>query len=311
MGVIPACTAEGHSERSEESSASTNQARPHNHLPTCPPAPDTYPFPTPTPSPYPVSMNAAPKLPPVHPLTRHSRVSSLTRHSRPDREPRGREKGCTLPLDDNRCLHDETRICFPYFLKNNSFLCLSTLHNVKTIRPKTAHTGTNRHSPDRVPLNHPYDSCTISPLAMVVSVATSMIASYPTSVAGGRISPLPTMSEIALRYRLTAAPPATYNLSVQPARGCLLASFAESCIGTAANDDDSLHESCGVIGVYAPGFNVAQTAFYGLYALQHRGQESAGISTAPVKASIPTLPWGSCPRPSERAIWIAWKGILP
>ncbi len=59
-----------------------------------------------------------------------------------------------------------------------------------------------------------------------------------------------------------------------------MASFAESCIGTAAYDDDSLHESCGVIGVYAPGFNVAQTAFYGLFALQHRGQESAGIATA-------------------------------
>ncbi len=48
----------------------------------------------------------------------------------------------------------------------------------------------------------------------------------------------------------------------------------------AVGGDDSLHESCGVIGVYAPGLNVAQTAFYGLYALQHRGQESAGIATA-------------------------------
>jgi amidophosphoribosyltransferase len=41
-----------------------------------------------------------------------------------------------------------------------------------------------------------------------------------------------------------------------------------------------LRESCGVFGVYAPGEDVARIAFYGLYALQHRGQESAGIATA-------------------------------
>jgi amidophosphoribosyltransferase len=41
-----------------------------------------------------------------------------------------------------------------------------------------------------------------------------------------------------------------------------------------------MHESCGVFGVYAPGINVAQTTFFGLFALQHRGQESAGIAVA-------------------------------
>lgn len=40
-----------------------------------------------------------------------------------------------------------------------------------------------------------------------------------------------------------------------------------------------LHEECGVMGVYAPGQDVARIAFFGLHALQHRGQESAGIST--------------------------------
>jgi amidophosphoribosyltransferase len=39
-----------------------------------------------------------------------------------------------------------------------------------------------------------------------------------------------------------------------------------------------MHESCGVFGVYASGINVAQAAFFGLFALQHRGQESAGIA---------------------------------
>ncbi|MBI4571297.1 MAG: amidophosphoribosyltransferase [Chloroflexi bacterium] len=41
-----------------------------------------------------------------------------------------------------------------------------------------------------------------------------------------------------------------------------------------------MRESCGVFGVYAPGEDVARIAFYGLYALQHRGQESAGIASA-------------------------------
>jgi len=41
-----------------------------------------------------------------------------------------------------------------------------------------------------------------------------------------------------------------------------------------------LHESCGVFGVYAPGEDVARLTFFALFALQHRGQESAGIATA-------------------------------
>lgn len=43
---------------------------------------------------------------------------------------------------------------------------------------------------------------------------------------------------------------------------------------------ESLREHCGIIGIYAPGEDVARLAFFGLYALQHRGQESAGIATA-------------------------------
>jgi amidophosphoribosyltransferase len=38
-------------------------------------------------------------------------------------------------------------------------------------------------------------------------------------------------------------------------------------------------EACGVCGVYAPGMDVARMTFFALYALQHRGQESAGICT--------------------------------
>ncbi|HKS46236.1 MAG TPA: amidophosphoribosyltransferase [Amycolatopsis sp.] len=39
-------------------------------------------------------------------------------------------------------------------------------------------------------------------------------------------------------------------------------------------------EECGVFGVWAPGEEVAKMAYYGLYALQHRGQEAAGISVS-------------------------------
>ena len=40
----------------------------------------------------------------------------------------------------------------------------------------------------------------------------------------------------------------------------------------------NLHEECGVFGIISPHIaHVAETVYYGLYALQHRGQESCGI----------------------------------
>ncbi len=39
-------------------------------------------------------------------------------------------------------------------------------------------------------------------------------------------------------------------------------------------------EECGVFGVYAPGMDVARLTYFGLFALQHRGQESAGIAAS-------------------------------
>ena len=44
-------------------------------------------------------------------------------------------------------------------------------------------------------------------------------------------------------------------------------------------DRDGPRDECGVFGVYAPGHDVARLAYFSLYALQHRGQESAGIAT--------------------------------
>ncbi len=45
-------------------------------------------------------------------------------------------------------------------------------------------------------------------------------------------------------------------------------------------EDDHPHEECGVIGIFAPNEDVARMTFFGLYALQHRGQEAAGMAVA-------------------------------
>src|ERR1700675_4879876 len=44
--------------------------------------------------------------------------------------------------------------------------------------------------------------------------------------------------------------------------------------------DDHPKEECGVIGIFAPNEDVARMTFFGLYALQHRGQEAAGIAVS-------------------------------
>lgn len=44
--------------------------------------------------------------------------------------------------------------------------------------------------------------------------------------------------------------------------------------------DDSPHDECGIIGVFAPNEDVARMTFFGLFALQHRGQEAAGIAVS-------------------------------
>ena len=59
------------------------------------------------------------------------------------------------------------------------------------------------------------------------------------------------------------------------------------------NGDSGLHEECGVFGMYDfDGGDVASTIYYGLFALQHRGQESCGIAvsdTAGPKGKVSSL----------------------
>jgi len=45
-----------------------------------------------------------------------------------------------------------------------------------------------------------------------------------------------------------------------------------------------MHESCGIFGVFAPGLDIARLVFFALFALQHRGQECAGIAVTDGKS---------------------------
>src|SRR5574338_1495317 len=45
-------------------------------------------------------------------------------------------------------------------------------------------------------------------------------------------------------------------------------------------EDEHPQEECGIIGIFAPNEDVARMAFFGLFALQHRGEEAAGIAVS-------------------------------
>jgi amidophosphoribosyltransferase len=64
-----------------------------------------------------------------------------------------------------------------------------------------------------------------------------------------------------------------------------------ACAMADLSDRDGPRDECGVFGIYAPDpeHEVSKLAYFALYALQHRGQESAGIATADVGGHIMTL----------------------
>jgi amidophosphoribosyltransferase len=57
-------------------------------------------------------------------------------------------------------------------------------------------------------------------------------------------------------------------------------------VPTVNDHRDGPRDECGVFGIYAPDHDVARLSYFALFALQHRGQESAGIATAPRGGSL-------------------------
>lgn len=77
------------------------------------------------------------------------------------------------------------------------------------------------------------------------------------------------------------------------------------------NDElDRPHDECGIFGIYAPGRDVARLTFFGLYALQHRGQESAGIATCDGRSSYIYKEMGLVSQVFNEAVLSPLKGHL-
>ena len=79
---------------------------------------------------------------------------------------------------------------------------------------------------------------------------------------------------------MTPALPREYNSIAIPQERELLTKVTFPLGVEEGETRDMPQENCGVVGVYAPGEDVARITFFGLFALQHRGQESAGISVS-------------------------------
>jgi amidophosphoribosyltransferase len=75
-------------------------------------------------------------------------------------------------------------------------------------------------------------------------------------------------------------------------------------------DDSGPHEECGVFGVWAPGEDVAKLTYYGLYALQHRGQEAAGIAVSDGRRTVVFKDLGLVSQVFDEQVLSSLKGHL-
>ena len=74
--------------------------------------------------------------------------------------------------------------------------------------------------------------------------------------------------------------------------------------------DRAPQDACGVFGVWAPGEDVAKLTYYGLYALQHRGQESAGIAVSNSRQILVYKDMGLVSQVFDESTLAALKGHL-
>jgi len=75
-------------------------------------------------------------------------------------------------------------------------------------------------------------------------------------------------------------------------------------------DEKGPRDSCGVFGVWAPGEEVAKLTYFGLYALQHRGQESAGIAVGNGSSVVVYKDMGLVPQVFDEATLNSLRGHL-
>ena len=73
---------------------------------------------------------------------------------------------------------------------------------------------------------------------------------------------------------------------------------------------DRLEEECAVFGVFAPGEDVARMTCFGLQALQHRGQESAGIAVGDGETIMASKDLGLVPQVFDEARLAALTGFV-
>ena len=75
-------------------------------------------------------------------------------------------------------------------------------------------------------------------------------------------------------------------------------------------DDQPPRDHCGVFGAWSPDEDVAKLAYYGLYALQHRGQESAGIAVSDGKRIVVYKDMGLVPQVFDESVLTTLRGHI-